>query len=258
MSELPDGRRVLIHADAAALADEVAEGTVRALSAAQAGRGRAALVVTGGSIIDRVLGRLRAAGAGALLDWGRVDVWWGDERFVAADSPERNDRQAWAAGLGDLGLDEGRVHRMPAAGGAWGEDLDAAAAGYAHQLARAARDDPGAGPDLPRLDVILLGMGPDGHCASLFPGHRALGERTRAVVAVRDSPKPPPLRTSLTPRALDGIDRVWFVVSSPDKAEAVAAALGGAPVQQRPAAGPRGRVETAWFLDRDAASRLPG
>lgn len=255
--EARDGRTVVVHPDSGALAQDVAARTVEALAQAQATRGRAALVVTGGSIIDRTLGRLKAATDGTSLDWSRVDVWWGDERFVPADSADRNDLEVWEAGLRDLGLDATRVHRMPALGGQWGDDLDAAAAGYAEALARAAREDPGANPDLPRLDVILLGMGPDGHCASLFPGHPELAERTLSVVAVRDSPKPPPLRVSLTFRALDGIDRVWFVVSSKDKAEAVAAALGDAPVQERPSGAARGLVETVWFLDEDAASQLP-
>jgi 6-phosphogluconolactonase len=249
--------QVSVSADSDELAAAVADRTVAALALAQADRGRAALVVTGGSILDKVLGRLAGATEGTDLDWGLVDIWWGDERFVRADSADRNDTEAMRAGLGALPLDPARIHAMPVSGGAYGEDVDAAAAAYAQELAAVALIDPGASDGLPRLDVALMGVGPDGHCASLFPGHPALTERTLTTVAVRNSPKPPPVRTSLTFRALDSVDRVWFVVSSADKAPAVASAVGGADAQQTPSAEPRGRIETVWMVDSAAAALLP-
>ena len=256
MSEA-SARRLVVLPDPDALAAAVAARTVTVLARAQADRGRASLVVTGGSIVDRVLGRLRNATSGSALDWGRVDLWWGDERFVPADSADRNDTETLKAGLGALGLDPARVHRMPAAGGPRGDEVEAAAQAYAAELARVAGQDPGGEPGLPALDVALLGVGPDGHCASLFPQHPALDERTLTVVGVRNSPKPPPLRTSLTYRTLNAVQHVWFVVSTRDKAAAVASALGGASIEQTPSAGPRGVQETVWFTDEDAASRLP-
>jgi 6-phosphogluconolactonase len=249
--------QVTVSPDAESLAHDVAARTVRTLAAAQVARGRAALVVTGGGIVDAVIGLLGEASATSDLDWSRVDIWWGDERFVPADSSDRNELETLGAGLGELPLDPSRIHPMPASGGVWGDDLDAAAAGYADELFASAQDDPGAEPGLPALDVILLGVGPDGHCASLFPEHPALGELDALVAPVRNSPKPPPLRTTLTFRALDAIDHVWLIVSSTGKADAVARAITNANPVLTPSAGPRGRRETVWLLDAEAASLLP-
>ena len=110
-----------------------------------------------------------------------------------------------------------------------------------------------AGEDVPRFDVVLLGVGPDGHCASLFPGHPGVHERDAAVIAVRESPKPPPIRLSMTFPALDAANEVWFVASGDSKADAVAMAHSGADPTQVPAAGPRGRQRTLWLIDRAAA-----
>ena len=249
--------RVEISADADELAAAVAAQAVQVLAQAQAERGRSALVVTAGSILEKTLGALAAASEGSGLDWSRVDVWWGDERFVAADSPDRNDTATLRAGLGALGLSPDRIHPAPATDGEVGDDLDGAAAFYDAELAASAFDDPGASDGIPRLDLILLGIGPDGHCASLFPHHPGLDRDDAAIIGVRESPKPPPERLSFSFRALDAIDRVWVVAASADKADAAARALGGADVESTPAGRPRGRVETVWWLDRGSASQLP-
>jgi len=110
---------------------------------------------------------------------------------------------------------------------------------------------------VPHFDVVLLGVGPDGHCASLFPEHPGVYETDAAVIAVRNSPKPPPTRLSLSFRGLDAANEIWFVASGTGKAEAVALAHSGAGRIQVPSAGPRGRYRTLWLIDRDAASRLP-
>ncbi|HEX8303849.1 MAG TPA: 6-phosphogluconolactonase, partial [Jatrophihabitans sp.] len=147
-----------------------------------------------------------------------------------------------------------RLFPMPASDGPYA-DLDEAAAGYAEQLAQARRDDD---PDvLPNFDVVLLGVGPDGHCASLFPEHPSAYDESGPVIAVRNSPKPPPLRISLSFAGLAAANEIWFVVSGAGKAQAVALALSGAGRVQVPSAGPRGRFRTLWLVDREAASGLP-
>ncbi len=110
---------------------------------------------------------------------------------------------------------------------------------------------------IPHFDVALIGIGPDGHCCSLFPGHPGLDELDTAAIAVRDSPKPPPTRVSLTFTALNAANEIWFVASGEGKAEAVARALAGADCVEIPSAGPRGRNRTLWLLDRAAAGKLP-
>jgi 6-phosphogluconolactonase len=106
------------------------------------------------------------------------------------------------------------------------------------------------------LEVLMLGVGPDGHVASLFPGHEALDATDAIAVAVHDSPKPPPDRVTLTFEALDRARAVWFLVSGDGKADAVAAALAGGDLHEIPARGVSGEQETLWLLDEAAASSL--
>jgi 6-phosphogluconolactonase len=240
----------LVEESATALADRAADRAVATLSAALEERGMAHLVITGGSILEKVLAALAARKP---IDWSQVHVWWGDERFVPADSADRNDLPAQAALLDQVAIDPAKVHRMPASDAAFGDDAEAAAAAYAAELADAA----GADAKVPTFDLVLLGVGPDGHCASLFPGHPALHESAAAVVAVQDSPKPPPTRLSLTFPALDAANEIWFVASGAGKADAVSRALGGADYTDVPSARPRGREHTLWLLDREAAAKLP-
>jgi 6-phosphogluconolactonase len=143
---------------------------------------------------------------------------------------------------------------MPASDGPDGDDPEAAAARYATELARASRPEDHA--DAPTFDVCLLGVGPDGHIASLFPGMPALYD-DRTVVAVRGAPKPPPTRISLTLPVIQGSREVWAVVAGEDKAKAVTMALSGAGPNQLPAAAASGRERTLWLLDRGAAGTLP-
>ena len=235
--------------DAATLAREAADRAVAVLQAALEERGEAHLVVTGGGILEKVLGGLARPDA---LDWSRVHVWWGDERYVPADSDDRNDRPAMSLLFDHVPVDPARLHRMPAADAGFGDDVEAAADSYAAELAAVAPD----GADVPVFDLILLGVGPDGHCASLFPGHPGTRVLDAAVIAVHDSPKPPPIRLSLTFPTLDAADQVWFVASGDGKADAVARAVGGAPREEVPSAGPRGRSGTVWLVDEDAAAKL--
>lgn len=244
---------VVLHGDADTLAQRTAERTVSALGLALADREQAHLVVTGGSILEAVLARLIPATADAPVDWGRVHVWWGDERYVPTDDAERNDRPAMGKAFDHLPVEADHLHRMPASDAGFGDDLDAAAVSYAADLAAAAQD----GASVPAFDVVLLGLGPDGHCASLFPGHPGTRVLDTSVIGVRESPKPPPNRLSLTFPALDAAREIWFVASGDGKADAVARALGGAPREEVPSAGPRGTERTLWLLDTAAAAKLP-
>ncbi|SOD74008.1 6-phosphogluconolactonase [Jatrophihabitans sp. GAS493] len=242
----------VIEASAEALARSTAARTLAALAAAQDARPLAHLVVTGGSILENVLSEMQSSPERDSVDWSRVALWWGDERFVASDSDDRNDKVAFAKFFSHVPLAEPNIHRMPSTDGPWGEDVAAGVAAYAGELAAAASD----GEDVPRFDVVLLGVGPDGHCASLFPGAPGVYETEPAVIAVHDSPKPPPTRTSLTFRGLGAANEMWVIVAGAGKADAVKAALGGADRAQIPSAGARGRVHTLWLLDEAAASGL--
>lgn len=247
---------VVVEADADALSRTVAVALVARLAAAQAVHdGRASVVLTGGgvgiAVLEHVAG-LAEEPVRETVDWEHVDVWWGDERYVPADSDERNEKQARTALLGRVGVPEHRIHAMPAADGDFRTPEDAAA-WYAEQLAEAADD----GGTTPRFDVLLLGMGGEGHTASIFPDSPAATDE-RPVVAVRDCPKPPPTRISLGFPAINAAEEVWLVVAGEGKADAVARALGGADPVEIPAAGASGRRATRWLLDAAAASRLPG
>src|SRR5262249_9390505 len=130
------------------------------------------------------------------------------------------------------------------------DSVDSAAAAYAETVRSAGRGT---------FDLLMLGVGPDGHIASLFPGFPQLDIRDAMAAGVTGSPKPPPERVTLTFPALALSGAVWFVVSGADKAEAVGRALAAPPpgVHEIPATGVRGQVETIWFLDRAAASQVP-
>lgn len=246
------GTTVVVHRNPEALAAGVAARLATGLVDAQSQRGQASLVLTGGSIGIAALASLRETPARKAVDWRRVDVWWGDERFVAAEDPERNERQAREALLDSLDLDPSRVHPMGWSGGDDGEDVDAAAARYAAELDAAA----GADSAVPAFDVLLLGMGPEGHTASIFPESPAAHDE-RAVFGVHGCPKPPPTRISMGFTALCAAREVWMVVAGEEKAAAVALALSGAGSVQVPAAGATGRQQTLWLLDEAAASQLP-
>jgi len=239
---------LVIEADASAVAATVANRLVERLCALQAEGQVPSLVLTGGTIADQVHREL--AQAGGDLDWSRVELWWGDERFVPRDDPDRNEGQARTTFLDQVGVDPARVHPMPASDQV--PDIAAAAASYAEELARHTAD---SGDDAV-FDIVMLGIGPDGHVASLFPGHANVHVKGRAVVAETSSPKPPPARLSMTYDVLNRGSELWVLAAGEGKAEAVARALGDGPVDQTPAAGVRGLDRTIWFLDTAAARQL--
>ena len=246
---------VVVHADAGLLAEAAAARLVTRIVDAQAARGRAHVVLTGGGVGTATLKALAGTPARDAVDWSAVDVWWGDERFLPEGHADRNVTQARAALLDHVPLDEARVHPMPASGGSWGEDVDAAATAYAEELARAAKPEERAG--VPTFDVLMLGVGPDGHVASLFPEHPALHETDRTVVGVRGAPKPPPVRISLTMPVIRTASEVWLLAAGAEKATAVALALSGAGEVAVPAAGAVGTRATLWLLDRASAAQVP-
>jgi 6-phosphogluconolactonase len=238
-------------ADSDGLVSAAGERLISVVDAAVAARGRALIVLTGGGNGNRLL---RYLGAQAeRIDWASVHLFWGDERYVTEDDDERNDKQAREALLDHVDIPARNVHAMPAADGEFGSDLAAAALAYEQLLA--ANADPG--DPAPNFDVHLLGVGPEGHINSLFPDTPAIHETTRLVVGVEDSPKPPPQRITLTLPAIQRSREVWLLVSGAEKAEAVAAAIGGANPISVPAAGAVGREHTVWFLDNQAAGKLP-
>ena len=242
-------QKVERYADAAALVAATARRFVDTVVAAQRERGSASVVLTGGGTGIGVLEALRAD-SGA-IDWSKVDIYWGDDRFVPIDDAERNERQAREALLDHVPVDPARVHPMSPSGGEYGDDPHAAAVAYAQILAANA-----GGHGVPEFDVHLLGMGGEGHINSLFPETPAVNERQEYVVAVTDSPKPPPVRVTLTLPAVQAAKQVWLVVAGAEKAEAVAAAVNGAEPQDYPAAGARGTESTLYLVDEAAASKL--
>lgn len=250
-SPAPD---VVVETDADRLARAAAEAFVARVAAAQAVHGTASVVLTGGGVGIAVLEHVAALAAEPVretVDWEQLHVWWGDERFVPAADAERNEKQAREALLGRVGVPEHHIHAMPPSDGDFAEPEDAAA-WYAGELAAAATE----GSPVPRLDLLLLGMGPEGHVASIFPDSPAVRDE-RTVVAVRDCPKPPPTRVSLGFAAINAAEEVWLLVSGKGKAPAVAAALSGADPADLPAAGVHGTRATRWILDEQAAADLP-
>jgi 6-phosphogluconolactonase len=242
---------VIVHRDKKLLAEAIASRFVTTVVDAQASRGVCHLVLTGGSMGNALLEAVASSRIRDVVDWSRLELWWGDERFLPTGHPERNDTQARAALLDSVPLDPARVHSVPGPDRA--SDVDDAARQYAAELAHAAAP----GHDLPRFDVVMLGVGPDAHVASLFPEHPAVHETERPTIGVRGAPKPPPERVSLTFRALSSAEAVWFVVSGEDKAGAVGLALSGAGPLQAPAGAVTGRRDTIWLLDRAAARQVP-
>lgn len=236
------------YSDADALVRAAGDRLADAINEAIAQRGRALVVVTGGGTGIGLLKRVREHP----IDWSRVHLFWGDDRFVPGDDDERNEKQAREALLDHIDIPEDNIHPMPANDGPLGDDLDGAAGWYEDVLGGLA--EPGS--PAPDFDVHLLGMGGEGHVNSLFPHTPAVMETERMVVGVPNSPKPPPRRITLTLPAVRRSREVWLVVAGEAKADAVAAALGGAPPEDVPAAGAVGRTATVWLLDAAASGKL--
>jgi glucose-6-phosphate dehydrogenase assembly protein OpcA len=240
--------------DAGAVAARAARDVATQVAEAIAARGEAHLVVTGGSVGTATALELPAAFTAAGVDSTAVHVWWGDERFVDPDSEERNDHGIEAGFLQAAGLDAEKIHRIP--GNTSGMSLDEAAAWYGQELDRAGGDTPFHTRGQAFFDVLLLGVGPDGHVASLFPEHPAQRQDTATAIGVTDSPKPPSERVSLTWPVLNSARHVGLLVAGSEKAAAVARGHGAIDPWHTPASSVRGLESTTWYLDEAAAGDL--
>jgi len=244
-------RRVVVLPDKAQLAEGVANRFVGRL-AQLTQEGRAVHVsLTGGSMGSAVLASVAQHGWAPNIDWSLVHFWWSDERFVPRADPERNAGQARAALLDHIAIPAENIHE-PAASD---DDLslDEAAVAYAAELARFGVE----GRAWPSFDVCFLGVGPDGHIASLFPDHDEVLVTDAAVLAVRESPKPPPERVTFTLPVINASADIWMVVAGSDKASALGLMLAGAGITSVPAGGAAGTGDTVVFVDQDAASDVP-
>src|SRR6267378_5010377 len=222
-------------------AEHVAEAAeVHVLAAAREAfqrHGRFLLGLSGGRTPVPTFAELVAESSSAAIDWNRTQIYFADERAVPPDHPDSNYRLAREALIDPLGIPPRNVHRMK------GEypDLDVAVEEYEAHLTEP-------------LDCLLLGIGEDGHVASLFPHHAALNQERRRVAAVLDAPKPPPRRLTLTPRALAEAWDVLVLATGAEKADAVARALEGeGPASDLPA---RLLRERTWLIDRAASAAL--
>lgn len=225
----------------AALARVFADRFAAKARAAIAARRRFSCALPGGSVAETFFPVL----AQAPVAWNRVEFFWGDERAVGPDDPDSNYGLAKRLLLDPVGADPRRVHRMVGEGG----DLEAAARDYETEMLRVLGEPP-------RIDLIVLGVGPDGHVCSLFPGHPLLRERVRRVAAITDSPKPPRRRVTLTMLPLEQAGTICVAGFGDSKAEAIRAALEDAesriPVALALGAAPRALV----LVDPAAASLL--
>ncbi|MEI7769329.1 MAG: 6-phosphogluconolactonase [Chloroflexales bacterium] len=240
---------ILIFPSVDALAEAAAQRIAGLAEAAAGARGSCLIALSGGSLPPRVHGLLVAEPLRGQMPWGSLSVIWADERYVPFEHPDSNYLMVRQTLLDRAPIPSAQVYPVPT----YYPAAEQAAAVYGRQLSALLDAHAGA------IDIAVLGMGPDGHTASLFPGHPALGAPDdQLAIVVADAPKPPPLRISLTPTALNRSAAAIFLVAGADKAAKVRAALRGpydprtTPAQiVRPPAG-----QVIWMLDADAASDL--
>lgn len=208
-----------------------------------AGNGRIDIALTGGSVGTAVTGALAAALTG--FDFSRLHLWFSDERYLPTGDPERNDTQAFKAASGTAFMHDSRWHVC--VGSESGMTASDAAAALQNEVQTEA----------PNFVLAIVGVGPDGHVASLFPGLPGVDVDGAGVIPVHDSPKPPPTRLSFTRGLINSSARVWAVLSGAEKADAAALALSGrATPSESPSGSVAGTDETRWYLDQAAAGKL--
>jgi 6-phosphogluconolactonase len=227
--------------DRTAVEKRVAGELVSVVLGAIEEKDRADILITGGTVGIGTLAAVAQNPDVHNVDWSRVHVWWGDERFVVANSPERNEQQARDALFSHIDIPNDNLHVFPAD---HGQALDEARDEFLGRYSGG----------FPSFDVALNGIGLDGHVASLFPGldHGT----TESVIAVHDSPKPPANRLSFTFAVLNSAQRVWIVAAGEDKADAIGKLAVNNNQQETPATALRGALETVVWLDAAAASQL--
>ena len=235
-------RHVVVYPDAATVASATAARLLTALADLAATQERVDIVLTGGTVGIATLKAVAESRLKDAVDWTAVHLWWGDERFVAAGDADRNEGQAQAALIEHLAIPSGNVHRVGSTNDF--ATVETAAAAYHDDLAHNGN---------PEFDILMLGLGPDGHVASLFPGHDVYVHGSATVHSVTDSPKPPPVRVTLGISAINRAKRVWVVAAGAEKAHAVAECLQGN--RTYPGAAVAGSLDTLWLIDVEAASQ---
>jgi 6-phosphogluconolactonase len=245
MSE-PPHREIIKVPDAEALAERAADWMVSQLGGS--GTGRLAVALSGGSTPKRLYQRLTRDPWRGAMPWPRLDWFWGDERFVPADDPRSNTRMAREALLDHAPVMPGSIHPIPVDAAS----PEAAAAAYEATL-KAYYGQDRLDPQRPLFDIMLLGIGPDGHTASLFPGKAAVEETERWVVAAEPGLDPFVPRISLTLPAITASRAIVFLVSGADKTPALRRIFAG---EDLPSARVAALAPTLWFIDEAALQDL--
>ena len=239
---------IAIYDDKHTLSQHAAEYIMRIAKEAIDLHGHFTIALTGGTTPGEVYSLIGSEPFRSQIDWQLVDIFWGDERCVPHNSPESNFYLAQEVLLDKIAIPKSQIHPMPA------DQLDREAASQAYSIEMQNTFDTNG---IPSFDLIHLGMGPEGHTASLFPHQVSLHEKHRLVMPV-SVPKPPPDRLTFTPPLLNAARNVLFLVTGSEKADALHAVLEGEyqpdeyPAQiVRPING-----EVVWMLDKDAAKNL--
>ena len=239
---------IAIYSDTETLSQEAAQYIVRVAQESIAARRRFTIALSGGSTPKKLYGLLAEEPYRSQIDWTHVDIFWSDERCVPPDDAESNFLMAQQVLLSKISIPSNQIHRMPA------DQTDRDAASYAYTLEM---QQTIGSESVPSFDLIQLGMGPEGHTASLFPHQPSLHEQQRLVMPVVVS-KPPPPRLTFTPRLLNAASHVLFLVTGAEKQDAVKAVLEG---EYQPDEYPAQIVqptkgEVTWMLDTAAAGKL--
>jgi 6-phosphogluconolactonase len=235
--------------DPAALAERAAQQFIDLAQETITARGRFGVALAGGSTPRRMYELLAQPPYREQVDWSNIHIFWSDERYVPPNDPESNFQMASEALLAHVPIPAAHIYPMPTIG----STPEAAAHSYTNTLAAFFEGEP------PRCDLLLLGMGPDGHTASLFPGKpEVTADNDALVIPVYDSPKPPPTRLSFTMRLINAAANVSIFVTGADKATTVRAVLEGpADIARLPIQGVRPYTGAlTWFLDAAAAQQL--
>lgn len=224
------------------VATQATDEIIQTLQEVIRAKGSAHIALTGGTVGILTLEVLAKVLPTSQVDVSKIHFWWGDDRFVASDSSDRNANQARVALLDSLDIASDHLHEFPSADDKL--DLQVAKGQFAAHIKAVFGDSE------PRMDLTILGMGPDGHVASLFPGEQ---HEKELIVSVSDSPKPPPQRLSFSMDLINQSEKILFVVAGVDKAEAVES-VHKDPDCELPAAQVSARGETLWIVDEAAGA----